>query len=454
MPNPLVTVVVVNYNGAHLLPACLDGVRALDVPTGYAEVVVVDNASSDGSRTLLREHYPWVQTVESHENLGFAGGNNLALRQVRTPFVALLNNDAIPEPDWLTNLLAPFDAAGADRLGVVTGKVVFRPRFARVHWTTPGFDPGPHDPRELGARVHRVLVDGRDVTDKVLWERLAFGPEGEGEHRFRWARPVGDLLIPVQDEPGDLASTASVVLRVSAETAKVLDLTADGARASATITTDPSDVVLRLDPGHRLADVINNVGGIVLRNGYGADRGFQEVDEGQYAEPRDVFAGCGNGIAVRTAAGAEVGWFDDDFFMYYEDTDLSWRLRSRGWRIRYEPSAVLRHVHAASSKEWSPRWVFHVDRNRLLMLVKNASPRFALREVLRYPLSAGSMAVRAVRDGLRHRSRPALRPHLLRVQVIGSFLRLLPSMLARRRAGARAAVVSRSELEHWLVESR
>ena len=92
---------------------------------------------------------------------------------------------------------------------------------------------------------------------------------------------------------------------------------------------------------------------------------------------------------MRTAAGRAVGWFDDDFFLYYEDTDLSWRLRSRGWPIRYEPTAVLRHLHSASSTEWSPLWIFHVDRNRLLMLTKNATAPVALRAVAPLPADLG-----------------------------------------------------------------
>jgi GT2 family glycosyltransferase len=167
-----------------------------------------------------------------------------------------------------------------------------------------------------------------------------------------------------------------------------------------------------------------------------------------------VFNACGNGMAMRTAAGRAVGWFDDDFFLYYEDTDLSWRLRADGWSIRYQPTAVLRHLHSASSTEWSPLWVFHVDRNRLLMLTKDASVPLALREVLHYPLTSASMLVRAGREGLRSRSRPALRPHLLRARVLGSYLRLLPTMVRRRRELGRRAVLSRRDLERWLVRER
>ena len=101
------------------------------------------------------------------------------------------------------------------------------------------------------------------------------------------------------------------------------------------VGTERSTLKLTIEPGTPTVDVVNNAGGIVLRDGYGADRGFQEVDEGQYDEPAEVFTACGNGMAMRTAVGRELGWFDDDFFMYYEDTDLSWRWRSDGWSIRY-----------------------------------------------------------------------------------------------------------------------
>jgi len=450
----LATIVIVNYNGAHLLGPCLDAVLGQDVPAGTFDTVVVDNASHDGSLALLAAQYPWARVVESARNLGFAGGNNLALRQISTPYAVLLNNDAVPEPTWLRHLLAPFDGPDAATLGAVTGKVVFLPRFLRLGFETPGFHPGPHDPRDLGARVFAVHVGDREVTDKVLWERLSYGPEGEGEGRFRWTRPRGDLLVPVQDQTGALAADETIRFRIAGERSKSVTITGGGLSVTTDVGIEPTDVKISFSAGEPLVDVINNVGGIVLTNGYGADRGFQEVDEGQYDEPVEVFSACGNGVAVRTSAGREIDWFDDAFFMYYEDTDLSWRLRARGWSIRYEPAAMLRHIHAASSKEWSPRWVFHVDRNRLLMLVKNAAGPMAVRQVVRYPLSAASMALRAVREAARQRARPALRPHLVRAQVMLSFLRLLAPMITHRRAIARQASVPRAEIERWLVSGR
>jgi GT2 family glycosyltransferase len=453
MTEPRVTVVIVNYNGAHLLPACLAGVRAQDLPAEQFRTVVVDNASTDGSLELLAKDFPWVEVIASSMNTGFAGGNNLALREVATEYAVLLNNDAVPEPGWLSALVATLDAD--PDLGALASKAVFMPRFVPLIWHTPGFSPGAHDPRQLGARVYGVEVDGRDVTDKVLWEAVAFGPEGEGAGRFRWTRPEGELLVPVQDSPGALTADIKITFRVAAEAEKPLRIGAPGGvDVTGTLTEAGTEVVLALPAGTELADVVNNVGGIVLRNGYGADRGFQEVDRGQYDVPAEVFAACGNGMALRVKAGRQVGWFDDAFFMYYEDTDLCWRLRAAGWAIRYEPAAMLRHVHSATSKEWSPFWIRHVDRNRLLMLTKNATPKFAAGQVLHYPLSAASMLVRATREGVKQRSRPALRPHLLRARIMLSYLRYLPAMLARRRAIGKTATVNRSTVEKMLVESR
>jgi hypothetical protein len=115
------------------------------------------------------------------------------------------------------------------------------------------------------------------------------------------------------------------------------------------------------------------------------------------------------------------------------------------------PDALLRHVHAASSVEWSPLFVFHTDRNRLLMLTKDASPLLALSTVGRYPLTTASIALRTLRQAWRSRSRPALRPTLLRLKVIASYVRLLPTMIRRRREVGRSAAMRRRDLQRWLL---
>ncbi|ONH59368.1 glycosyl transferase [Frankia sp. CcI49] len=443
---PLATVVIVNWNGAHLLPPCLDALAKQDAPFAF-ETQVVDNASADDSLELLASRYPWVKVVRSDRNLGFAGGNNLALRNVTTPLAVLLNNDAIPEPDWLARLLAPFDEPGGGRLGAVTGKVVFLPRFLRLTLATPTFSPGPHDPRQLGVRVSSVTVDGREVLREVLWEKLTFGAEGPPKAPFFWTRGDGELCVPVPEH-----GQVTIGVTWAADTAKDVTLGWDGSSCTLPVTAEPSTVSFTVGAGAPRVDVINNVGGIVLTEGYGADRGYQQIDIGQFDNPEEVFTACGNGMAMRTELGQQLGWFDDDFFLYYEDTDLSWRIRSRGYQIRYVPGAVLRHVHSASSVEWSPLFVFHTDRNRLLMLTKDATARTAISAVARYPLTTASIAVRTLRQAWRSRSRPAVRPTLLRVRVFSSYLRLLPTMLRHRREIGAAATERRVSLQSWLVE--
>ncbi|MCK9922209.1 glycosyltransferase family 2 protein [Frankia sp. AgPm24] len=453
---PLATIVIVNWNGAHLLAACLDGVAKQDASFAY-RTWVVDNASTDGSRELLAERYPWVQVIAAESNLGFAGGNNLALRSVTTEYAVLLNNDAVPEPTWLTAILAPFTEPGGQHLGATTGKVVFLPRFLRLRLHTATFVPGPHDSRELGVRVSSVTVDGREVLREVLWEKLTYGAEGPVSSPYFWTRGDGELCVPIPE-----SGPATLGFTWAAESLKQVTLSWDGpttgadtattgGRAELSVSPESATVTVTVGGDAPRVDVINNVGGIVLVDGYGADRGYQQVDTGQFDQPEDVFTACGNGMAIRSSLGHELGWFDDAFFLYYEDTDLSWRIRTRGFAIRYVPGAVLRHVHSASSVEWSPLFVFHTDRNRLLMLTKDATARLALSAVLRYPVTTASMALRSLRQARAARGRPALRPTLLRLRVIGSYLRLLPTMLRARRQIAATATERRGSLQSWLV---
>jgi GT2 family glycosyltransferase len=449
---PVVTIIVLNYNGAKFMRPCLDALAKQDLPAEQYTVWVIDNASRDESLEILDREYQWVRVIRNGRNDGFAGGNNVGLRQVTTPLVALLNNDARPEPDWIRRLIAPFAGPATERLGAVSGKIVFVPRYVEFDLRTRVFRPGPMDGRELGVRVYRVEVDGVDVTEDVLWENAAYGPEGAGTERFRWTRPTGRLLIPAALDGHQPSDDLQVRVKVAAEADKPVTLAWTGGEVALAAGPTPSVATFTVPAGVPSWDALNNAGSKVFADGYGADRAYQEVDRGQYDTPDEVFAFCGGSVCLRTEALRDADFFDADFFLYYEDTDLSWRLRSAGWSIRYEPTAVARHIHSATTGEWSPLFVFHVDRNRLLMLTKNASRGLAVREVLRYPLTTVSLAAREIARSRHTGRRPPVRPTLLRLRVIASYLRLLPRMLARRRHLNRTATVNRRELQqHWLI---
>lgn len=105
MDTPALSIVVVSYNVAPLLERCLAAVLAERVPGGH-EVVVVDNASTDGSRALVRERFPQVCLVANEANVGFARATNQGLALARGRALLLLNPDAEPQPGALAALLA------------------------------------------------------------------------------------------------------------------------------------------------------------------------------------------------------------------------------------------------------------------------------------------------------------------------------------------------------------
>ena len=100
-----VVIVIINFNSGNFLAR---SVAALQAPTYRAfTTMVVDNASTDDSVAVMHKRFPEITVIQAPGNLGFAGGNNLAIREIRDcHWVALLNPDAFPEPNWLSRLMA------------------------------------------------------------------------------------------------------------------------------------------------------------------------------------------------------------------------------------------------------------------------------------------------------------------------------------------------------------
>jgi GT2 family glycosyltransferase len=127
--------------------------------------------------------------------------------------------------------------------------------------------------------------------------------------------------------------------------------------------------------------VINTTGLQLYDDGRGGDRGFLQVDRGQFAESAEVFGACGASVLLRRSMLEDVGAFDERFFMYYEDLDLAWRARLRGWQFRYTPRSVVYHVHCGTSGEGSPFFLYHNEKNRVFVNLKNGSLSLALRSL-------------------------------------------------------------------------
>ena len=301
---PLVSVIIVNYNGKRYLDDCLTSLSKQSYPRNRWEVILVDNHSSDGSVEHVRDRYAWVQVVAVQKNLGFAEGNNEGYRHCRGELIALLNNDTVVEPGWLQGLV---DAILEDsRIGGVTSKILFR------------------------------------------------------------------------DEP----------------------------------------------------DTINSTGLTLYRDGRGGDRGFRQFDHGQYEEPADVFGACGASVLLRRTMIEDIGFFDERLFMYGEDLDLAWRAHFRGWRFRYTPRSVVYHVHCGSSGEWSPFFLYYVERNRVFVNLKNAPAGLALRSLAVF--AAKSMRMWYWVLTFQQRGRTAWQKAWAYLSAGGSVLGGMPDMLRKR----------------------
>ena len=100
-------------------------------------------------------------------------------------------------------------------------------------------------------------------------------------------------------------------------------------------------------------------------------------------KPYQITNSCGASMMMEKEKFMEAGGFDETFFMYYEDTDLSFRARRNGGEIWYCPHSIVRHIHTGSSKEWSPFFIFHITKNKLLFVYKNISRKLYLKFLIK-----------------------------------------------------------------------
>jgi GT2 family glycosyltransferase len=298
--SPLSTVVVVTWRGRDHITACLDALSAQKSPH---RTIVVDNASDDGTAALISGY----EVVRLPANRGYAGGLAAVLALVDTPYVAWLNDDAVPDPSWL-------------------------------------------------AELERAL----------------------------------------EGDPGAAAATSSILLT-------------DGSTQS--------------------------VGVALTADGYGRD---------VVLAGREVFGFCGGAALLRTAELRAAGGVPASFFCYYEDTDTAWRLRLAGHRVISVGPARVRHRHGASTRPGSRLFHRWNERNRLLMLLRCAPGRVAVRELGRFAAITALLPFRQnVPDAANFRVG-------LRLRVVGEVLVRLPVTLWQRvRIGSRSTVPRSAVWRDW-----
>jgi hypothetical protein len=294
-------------------------------------------------------------------------------------------------------------------------------------------------------RVSGARVDGREGLGQLqlvsgFWSP-EYGPGGQGP--FYWSRARALLRVPIGK-----AGPPACELQLSAEQPGRVVLASGAYRLEHRVGPEPAwyPVPAAGEP----FDVVNNVGSVLRPDGHGADRGYLEADVGQFDQAEEVFAWCGAAVLLSSRYLASVGSFDDRFFLYYEDVDLSWRGRAQGWRYVYVPASVVRHVHSASSVEGSALFQHYNARNHLLTLTRNAPWWLAPREAGRHLLYTGFYAWRHIVSPLARGRPPSAETVRRGLRAFGAYLRLLPEALAERRRLQARRSVGHGELLGWM----
>ena len=108
--NPLVSIIILNYNAGDLLLNCVDSVFKSTYPN--FEVIIVDNLSTDNSHIRCKEKFEKIQLIENKKNLGYCEGNNVGIKSANGEFILILNPDTIVDPDWLNELFRAYHKHG------------------------------------------------------------------------------------------------------------------------------------------------------------------------------------------------------------------------------------------------------------------------------------------------------------------------------------------------------
>lgn len=298
------------------------------------ELVVVDNASAsadprDNSLAHLRRLGAKLGSagparfglVQSRRNGGFGYGVNLGARNLRQDALVLLNSDAYALEGFVDALTAPL---GHDLVEATTARLLLEGRWRLVD---DGAEPAsPQAPSAVGPNCPGAV-----------------GPNCPG--------------VEAQTEPttGAAHSTGSAQLRGL-----------DGG----IWVSDPSGV-----------ELINSTGNVVDACGNGHDRSWLAPAKQEHDSP-EVFGICGGACAISARAWRQLGGMRQDLFMYYEDTDFSYRLRRAGYRVQYVRQAQARHAHAASSDSASAAFTTWNTRNRLRVATRYAPASVAARALV------------------------------------------------------------------------
>jgi len=245
----MVSIIIVGYNSEKYLKECLESVFASSY--NKFEVIFVDNNSQDNSKEYIEKNFPRVNLINSKDNLGFAGGNNIGIKKAisdKSDYIFLLNPDTIIDQNCLGKLVEKAD-----------GETILQPLI--------------------------LLHDGKQKTD-----------------------------------------------------------------------------------------LINSAGNILNFLGF-SYCGSYKKKRSEIISDKDIPVASGAAMFIPVKIIKKIGAFDESFFMYHEDVDLSWRAMIAGHNIRLTRDSLIWHKYSFSRNK---NKMFYTERNRILFIIKNFSLRHLL----------------------------------------------------------------------------
>lgn len=312
----MIAIVVPNWNGADFIEPCLRSLEAQSYD--QFDIVVVDNGSTDQSKAIIKSKFPKLKLIELKKNYGFAGGVNRGISYAlegNYTAVALFNNDAVADKDWLKYLAAALEA----------------------------------DPKAGAVTSQFLSLDGQTI-DSI------------GDYYSAWGLP------------------------------------------------------------------------------FPKGRGQPRQDS---REVMEVFGASGGASLYRSDLFRDIGRFDEDFFAYYEDVDLSFRARLRGWKVLYQPAAVAFHHIGGTSSRISGFSRYHSVKNIFYVYTKNMPGWLYWRYLVRFWLVVGLVAFNSLRQG---QTKPMLKGWLVAAAHF-------PKMLTKRWQIQHHRLLSTNEIDQLLYHS-
>lgn len=385
---PSISIITVNYNGLRFLKNLFNSISNLNYPEDNIQVIMVDNGSTDGSVEFVRSNFPEVEVLVLNKNSGYAGGNNEGFKHVRGQYVALINNDCSVDANWLTAMVNIMNSNSREnKVGAVSSKVVFFYKYLVLDFfigneekVSSGDSNDIYSARLSGFNIKcsDVKSKERDLLEKSLKFLEGFHLQSSDGKNGKFAyelKTKATLAAPIP-AGGNNTGGDNVILSFDASSlngANRLIITISGKEiCSVGLDETGKNIALSLtkDLFYLKKDIINSCGTEINKAFYSRDRGFNKIDEGQFDNVEEIFSPSGSSLLINRQLLDEVGFYSKNFFTYYEDIDLFWRARLKGWKVFFTPDSVARHYHCGTGKEWSYSFTYHVIRNRLLMIYR------------------------------------------------------------------------------------